>query len=81
MLLSFRSHRIDADPLLGTAHSLKGHNTIDFCEKSIVLAHPDIAAWMDLGSELSNEYVSGQHFLPAEALDPPPLAGAVAPVS
>lgn len=46
-----------------------------------VVAHSDISARLELGSNLSNQDVSGNHRFTAKFLDTPPLSIAIATVS
>lgn len=57
------------------------HQTIGQGEEGEVFAHADVVAGVNLGAELANEDVAGQHFLPAVTLNASSLAFGVATVS
>jgi len=50
-------------------------------EQSVILAHPDIAAWMPFGSALTRENVSRNDSFTTEFFDPESLRGRIATVA
>jgi hypothetical protein len=73
--------RVDAYPFPVFPEFLKGNNTVDFGKQGIIPSTSDIGSGMDLGTELSNDNISGTHDLAAESFYPSPLTFTVASVS
>lgn len=72
---------VHADGLATTIFDFESHDAIDQCEERVIAAHADVDSGMELGSELADKDISGNHSLAARFFKATPLASAIATVS
>lgn len=73
-------HRVDADSL-SISHYLELHDPVCFGKQGIVPTHAHILSWMKLGSQLTDQDVSGPYDLAAKAFYASALAFTVAAIA
>ena len=72
---------VHADGLATAIFDFESHDAIDQCEERVIAAHADVDSGMELGSELADKDISGDHSLAARFFEAAPLASAIATVS
>lgn len=72
---------VHADGLATAIFDFKSHDAVDQRKERVIAAHTDVDSGMELGSELADKDISGDHSLAARFFDAAPLASAIATVS
>ena len=73
-------HRVNADSL-SISYYLELHDPICFGKQGIIPTHAHIFSWMKLGSQLTDQDVSGPYYLAAETLYASALTFTVAAIA